>query len=98
MCITVCCKNFDNAVTDLDDGNIECTAAEVIYHDLLLFLVVKTVSKGCRCRLVDDTLYIKTGNLTGILCCLTLGIVEVSRNCDNCLCYLLSKVALSICF
>ena len=90
--------DFDNAVTDLDDRNIECTAAEVIYHDLLLFLVVKTVSKGCRCRLVDDTLYIKTGNLTCILCCLTLGIVEVSRNCDNSFCYFFTEVALSICF
>ena len=98
MCITVRRKNFNNAVTDLDDGNIECTAAEVIYHDLLLFLVVKAISKGCRCRLVDDTLYIKTGDLTCILCCLTLGIVEVSRNCDNSFCYLLTEVAFSICF
>ena len=26
MCIAVGCQNLDNAVTDLDDGNIECTA------------------------------------------------------------------------
>ena len=27
MSITIGCQNFDNAVADFDDGNIECTAA-----------------------------------------------------------------------
>ena len=34
--------------------------------------------------------------VAGILCSLTLSIVEVSRYCDNCLCNLLTKVSLCI--
>ena len=74
----------------INDRYIECTTTKVIYHDLLLILIVKSISKCCCCRLIDDTFYIKSCNLTSIFCCLTLSIVEVSRYCDNSLCYFLS--------
>ena len=96
MCIAVRRKYFDNPVTDIDNGNIEGTASQVINHDFLLGLVFQTVSKGCRCRLVNDSLYGKTGNLTGILCCLSLCIVEISRNGNDRLGYFLSQIALGI--
>ena len=96
--VTGCGQNLDNTVTDLNDGNIEGTAAQVVYHDLLLMLVVQTIGQSCCCRLVDDTFYIQTGNLTGILCSLTLSIVEVGRNCDNSLCYFLAQISLCIAF
>ena len=97
MCITVCRKYLDDTITDLDNRYIECTTAEIVYHDLLLFLIVKTVSKCCCCRLVDDTLYIQSCDLTCILGCLTLCVVEVSRNRDDCFCYFLSEVSFRIC-
>src|SRR5699024_3262892 len=77
---------------------IECTAAKVIYHDLLFFLIVKSVCQCSRCRLVDDTFYIKTCDLSGILCSLTLCVIEISGNCDNSLCYFFAKVSFCICF
>ncbi len=83
--IAVCRENLDDAIADLDDGHIKCTAAEVIHQNLLLFLVVKAICQRCRCRLVDDTLYIQSCDLTCILCRLTLRIIEVCRNCDDCL-------------
>ena len=76
MGIAVGCQNFDHAVADLDNGNIEGTAAQVIYHDLLLFFIVQAVSKGSRRRLVDNTLYVKAGDPSGVLRCLTLRVVE----------------------
>ena len=91
-------KNFDHSVADLDDGNIEGTAAQVVYHDLLLFLIVKAVSQGCRCRLVDDTFYIQACNLSCVFGCLTLSVIEVSRNSDNCFCYFLAQIVLCIAF
>ena len=94
--VTVCSQNLDNAVTDLNDRYIECTAAKVVYHDLLFFFIVKSVCKSCSCRLVDDTFYIKACDLTCIFCSLTLCIVEICRYCDNCFCYLLAKIILSI--
>ena len=98
MCITVGCQHLDDAVADFDNGNIEGTAAEVIYHNLLLFFVVKTVSQRCCGRLVDDTFYFQTCNLTCILGCLTLCIVEVCGNGNNGLRYLFTQVAFRICF
>ena len=75
----------ESDVTDIDDGHIEGTAAQVIYHDLLLFLVLKAVSQGCCSGLVDDTLYIQACDLTCVLGGLTLCVVEVCRNGDDCL-------------
>ena len=96
--VSCCGKNLDNTIADFNDGNIESTAAKVIYHDLLFFFIVKTICKSCCCRLVDDTFYIKTCNLTCILGCLTLSVIKVSRNCDNCFCYSLAKISLCIFF
>ena len=95
MGIAVCCKNFNNAITDFNYGYIEGTAAKVVYQNLLLFLIIKSISKCCCCRLVDDTLYIQTGNLTCILCCLTLCVIEVCRYRDNRFCYTLTQIVLN---
>ena len=37
-------KDLDDAVTNLDNGNIKGTAAQVIDHDLLLGAIIKAVS------------------------------------------------------
>ena len=96
MGIAVGCQYFDDTVTDLDDGYVEGTAAQVVNHDLLLFLIVKAIGKCCRGRLVDDTLYFQACDLTGILGCLTLCIIEVCGNGDDCFRYLLTQIALCI--
>ena len=97
MCITVCCKNFEYAVAEFEDGYIECTAAEVVYQNLVgAFFFIETVCKGCCRRFVDDSLYIKTCDSAGILGCLFLSIREVSRNCDNRFCYFFSQIAFCI--
>ena len=91
-------KNLDNSVADLDDGNIECTAAEVVNHDLLLFLIVKAICQSCRCRLVDDTFYIKACDLARILGRLTLRVVEICGNGDNRLSNCLAKISFRVFF
>ncbi len=89
--------NFKHAVTQLKDGHIERTAAKVEYENGLFFInLVKPVSKRCRGRLVDDTKDFQTGNLTGILGCLTLAVVKVCRNGDNRLADRLSQICLGI--
>ena len=97
--VVSCCRQyFDDAVADLDDRYIKCTASKVIYHDLLFFFIIQSISKRCCRRLVDDTFYIQTCDLTCIFCCLTLCVIEICRNSDHCLCYFLSKVSLCVCF
>jgi len=97
-CIAVGSENFNYAVADLDDGYIERTAAQIIYHNLLLFFIVKTVGQRCRRRLVDDTFYIQSCNSSGIFRSLTLSIVKVGRNRDNGLRYFFSQIAFGVCF
>ena len=98
MVVTSGCQNFDNTITDLDDRYIKGTTTKVIYHDLLFFLIIKTICKCCCSRLVDDTFYIQTCDLTSILGCLSLCIIEVCRYSDNCFGYFLAQIVLSICF
>ena len=98
MCVTVGGQNFDNAVADIDDGDIECAAAQVIDHDLLLFFIVQAVSQSSCGGLVDDTLDLEARDLAGILGCRTLCVVEVCGNSDDSLVNLLAQVALSVRF
>ena len=98
VCITVCCQYFDYAVTDFDDGNVECTAAQVVYHDFLFIFVIQTVSQRCRCGFVDDTFYIQTGDSACVFCCLSLRVIEVSRYCDNCFGNCFAQISFCVCF
>ena len=75
--------HFDDAFADLEDRDIERTAAEVEYRDGLVFFLVQTVGQSCRRRLVDDTQDFESRDLTGVFRRLTLSVVKVSRNGDN---------------
>ena len=76
-------EHFNDAVVNVENGHIERAAAEVVDHDLLALLLVDAVGKRRSRRLVDDTLDIEAGDLTGILGRLTLRVGEVSGNGDN---------------
>ena len=76
-------QNFDNAVADFEDRDIERTAAEVEDHDLLFLFLIHTVSKSGSRRLVDDTFYVKTCDLARVLGRLTLCVGEVSGDGDD---------------
>ena len=94
--VTVGGLDFENTVAELQDGDIEGAAAEVVDRDLhILVLLVQTVCKGCCGRFVDDTLHIQACNLAGLLGGLALTVGEVCRNGDNRLCDRLTEVVLS---
>ena len=86
-------EHFEYAATKFEDGDIEGTAAQVEHGNLhILVSLVDTVGQcGCR-RLVDDALYIESGDLTGFLGSLTLRVAEVGRHGDDSFGHLLSKV------
>ena len=98
VCITVGCQYFENAVAQFQYGYIECTAAQVIYQNLVrsLCLVQAVCQRSCG-RLVDNSLYIQSGNLTGIFGCLLLCIGEVCRYGDYRFGNLLAQIAFRIC-
>ena len=75
---------LEHAVADLEDGNIERAAAEVVDGDGLgLGLLVEAVGERRRGRLVDDAQYLQTRNLAGVLGRLALRVVEVSGDGDD---------------
>ncbi|MPM50556.1 hypothetical protein SDC9_97298 [bioreactor metagenome] len=98
MRVAVGRKHFDNAVADFKDGDVKGAAAEVVDHDFLLVVLVNAVSKGCCRRLIDDAQHFEAGNFAGVLSCLTLRIVEVSRNRDDGLGHLGAEVVFCISF
>ena len=55
--------HLESAVAELEDGDIEGAAAEVVDGDGLLFLLVQSVGKGGGRRLVDDAQHVQSGDL-----------------------------------
>ena len=93
--VTVGGLDLEHTVSELHDGNIECTATEVEHGDFhVLVLLVKAVCKGCRSRLVDNSLHIETCNLAGFLGCLALGVREICRHGDDSLSDRLAEIIL----
>ena len=91
--VTVGGQHLEHAVTELEDRDIEGTAAEVVHgHFHVLFLLVQAVCQSGSRGLVDDTLDVQTGDTAGFLGGLTLRVGEVSRNSDNRFCHFLTEV------
>jgi hypothetical protein len=65
------------------DGDIEGTAAEIIDGNDRVVCAVETVSQGGSRRFIDDSENLKAGDLTSVLSCLPLRIIEVRRNGDD---------------
>ncbi len=69
---------------DLDDGDVEGAAAQVVDGDLLVAaLLVHAVGQGRGGGLVDDALDLEPGDAPGVLGGLTLGVVEIGRHRDD---------------
>jgi len=83
MSVTVGGLDLEDTVLDLQDGDIESTTSQIVDSDNVVGGLVKTVGKSGRGRLVDDTEDVQTGDLTGVLGGLTLGVVEVSWDGDD---------------
>ena len=91
--VTVSRFYFKYTIAEFEDRDIECTTTEVEYCDFLVFVdFVKTIRKSRSSRFVYDTFYCKTSDFASFFCRLTLSIVEVSRNCDDCFSYSLTKI------
>ena len=70
--------DLDDSLANLEDRNVECTAAEVENGDDLVLFLIESVCQRGRCRLVHDTKHFEPRDLSGVLCRLTLSVVKVS--------------------
>ncbi|CRK20667.1 hypothetical protein BN1723_002635 [Verticillium longisporum] len=78
--------DLEDTVLNGQERHIEGTTTEIEDEDvaLTLDLLVETVSDGSSSGLVDDTEDVETGDETGVLGSLTLRVVEVGRDSDDC--------------
>ncbi len=89
--------HLKDAVFNGQDGHIKGASAQVKDQDVALwsFAFVKAVGNGCRCGLVDDSQDIQSSDYSSVFSRLSLGVIEIGRNCDNCICHLLPQISLS---
>ena len=94
--ITAGGADLKHAVTHIEDGNIECTAAQIIDSNNFVLLFIQSIGQGGGGRLVDDAQNLQPGDLAGIFGGVALGIVEIGRNGDYRLRDRLTQVGLGI--
>ena len=88
--------NLKDALTEFEDGYVERTAAKVKDENRLILILVEAVGECCSCRLIDDAQNLEACNLARVLRCLTLTVVEICRNSNDCLRDCLAEVCLRI--
>ena len=83
MGVAVRGEHFHHPLRDIEYGDVEGAATEVVDGHFLLFLVFHAVGQS-RCRgLVDDALHFQAGDPAGVFGGLALVIVEVGWNGDH---------------
>ncbi|ACO33777.1 NAD-specific glutamate dehydrogenase domain protein [Acidobacterium capsulatum ATCC 51196] len=83
VCVAIGRLHLDDAFAHFENGDVERTAAKVIYGDGLVLLLVEAIGQRGRGRLVDDALDVEPGNFAGVLGGLALRVVKVGRNRDD---------------
>lgn len=75
--------DLKDALLHLKNRDIEGTSSKVVDGDDGRLGAVETVGEGSGSGLVDDAEDLETGDSSGILSSLTLGVVEVGRDGDD---------------
>ena len=75
--------DLDHPLADLEDRDVEGTAAEVVDGHRLVLLLVETVGERGRRRLVHDAEDLEPGDGARVLGRLPLAVVEVGGNGDD---------------
>ena len=95
MGVASCCLDFEYATVDGQERDIEGSSSKIVDNDLTFLTdAVKTVGDGGGGWLIDHSDDVQAGNGAGILCSLSLVVVEVCWNGDNGVDHLFPKVAL----
>src|SRR6266568_4669650 len=75
--------HLDHPVTDVEDADVECPAAEIEDHDSLAVLLIQAVGERGGGRLVDDAQDFEPGDPPCVLGGLALRVVKVRRHGDD---------------
>ena len=75
--------DFEDAVVELEDGDVEGAAAEVVDGDDAVLLFVEAVGEGGGGGLVDEAQDVEAGDAAGVFRGLALRVVEVGGDGDD---------------
>src|SRR2546429_28869 len=82
------CEDLEDSAAKVHQCNIVGSSSEAEDHDFhLLVRLVQAIGKACCGGLVDYPIHFEACDLTRILCCLPLVVVEVRGNSDDNLLY-----------
>ena len=77
---------FEHAISQIQNGYVECAAAQIVYEETVfaaVFNLVEAICQGGCGRFIDDTEDIQACDLAGIFGSLALCVGEVSRAGDD---------------
>ncbi len=76
-------QDFEDAVLQLQDGDVEGAAAQIVDGDDAFLALVETVGQRGRGRFVDQAQHFEPGDAAGVARGLPLRVVEVGRHGDD---------------
>jgi len=94
MSISWSTDDFKNTIIDSKDGNIESTTSQIEDKNVFFsFLFVKSVGNSCSGGLIEDSNNVETWDCSCIFGSLSLCVIEIGRDCNNCIFNLLSEIS-----
>ncbi len=95
--MSVSSLNFEDTFFNAKKWNIESSSSEIEYKNILLLfsLSIKTVSNSGGSWFIDNSKYVQSWNSTSIFSSLSLRVVEISWNSNNCRFNGLTKICFS---
>src|ERR1700692_3799549 len=83
MRVSVGCDNFENAVVQLENRNVEGTTAEIVNDDDAVLFLVQTVGQRRGRRFIYQPQNIQSGDATRVFCGLALRVIEICGDGDD---------------
>ncbi|KAK3037837.1 hypothetical protein RJ639_031878 [Escallonia herrerae] len=97
--VTCCGLHFNYTLFNSEKRDIKSTTTKIENKNVLCTnsssFLLHTISEGSSRWLIDDALYIETGNSSSILGCLALGVIEIGRDSYYSILYFCPKKCLS---
>merc|ERR1712013_879559 len=97
-CVTIGGFHLKHTLLNLQDGNIKSSTTKIKDSNDLVVTLVHTIGKSSCSGLVDDPENIESSNLSSILGCLSLRVVEICRYSHHSIFSSSSKIAFSSLF
>ena len=96
MGIAIGGDHLKDAFMQLENGDVEGSAAEIVDGDDAFFLAIETIGQGGGCGLIDQAQNFKARHASRILGRLPLSIIEVGRHGDHCLGHRRAKITFRV--